>query len=166
MSDKKYILNKEVAIQKLERLALEVAEHLQGDDAELIIIGIKSSGMVIAEKIAALAKHYLVVPVKVISASLDKNTPLDVTLSEEIDFNDKNIIVADDVTNSGKTLLYALKPLLAFHPKRIQTLVLVERKHNLYPIKPDYVGLSIATTEHNFIEVEVADGEVQGAYIK
>jgi len=58
-----------------------------------------------------------------------------------------------------------LKPLLSFHPKRIQTLVLVERMHKLFPVKPDYVGLSIATTFQDHIQVEVKDGEVLGAYI-
>ncbi|MFX8624421.1 phosphoribosyltransferase family protein, partial [Acinetobacter baumannii] len=81
------------------------------------------------------------------------------------DFNDKNVLIVDDVANSGKTLLYALKPLLSFHPKRIQTLVLVERMHKLFPVKPDYVGLSVATTLQDMIIVEVANNEINGAYI-
>jgi pyrimidine operon attenuation protein/uracil phosphoribosyltransferase len=166
MADTKNILSKEVAARKLQRLALEIAEHLEGDNAELIIAGIRSSGMVIAEKIAQSLKQYISVPVKVISITLDKHQPTDVTLSENIDFNGKNVILADDVSNSGRTLLYALKPILAFHPKRIHTLVLVERKHNLFPIKPDFVGLSVATTEHDHIEVVVENGEVSGAFVK
>jgi len=166
MAEKKYILNKEVAAQKLQRLALQVAEQLEGDEAPLIIIGIRNSGIVIAEKIAMHVKQYLSVPVQVVSVTLDKNHPREVTLSEPIDGNDKNIIIADDVTNSGKTLLYALSPLLQFHPRRIQTLVLVERMHQLFPVKPDYVGLSIATTLQNFIKVEVEKGEVTGAFIE
>ena len=74
--------------------------------------------------------------------SFDKHLPKDFTLSEDIDFNDKNIILIDDVSNNGKTMLYALKPLLNFQLRRIQTLVLIERMHKLYPVKPDYVGLS------------------------
>ena len=80
--------------------------------------------------------------------------------------NNKNIIVCDDVANSGKTLLYALKPLLNTHPKRIQILVLVERMHKLFPIKPDYVGLCITTTLEDNIIVEVEDNEIAGAYIE
>ncbi|MFL9483137.1 phosphoribosyltransferase family protein [Chitinophagaceae bacterium LWZ2-11] len=166
MSEKKYILSKEVAAQKLQRLVLEIAERLDGDDAELIIIGIRNSGMVIAQKIAEPLKKYINVPVKVISAGLNKDFPVDVVFSEEVDFNKKNVIIADDVSNTGKTLLYALKPILNSHPKRIQTLVLVERMHNLFPIKPDYVGLSVSTTMHDHIEVVVENGEVAGAFIK
>lgn len=164
MAEKKYILDKPTADQKLQRLALEVAEQL-GKNEELIIIGIKTSGFVIAERIGSLVKEYLP-SVKVISASLDKRNPSTISLSEEIDFNGKSVLITDDVANSGKTIMYVLKPLLDFHPKRIQTLVLVERMHKLFPVKPDYVGSSIATTQQDHIYVEVENGEVTGAYVE
>ena len=167
MTEKKYILNKEVATQKMQRMALEIAEQLDGDTTDLIIIGIRNSGIVIAEKIGMLVKKYLTSPVKIVSLTLDKHQPNEAVLSEaDIDFNGKNIIIVDDVANSGKTLLYALKPLLNFHPKRIQTLVLVERMHKLFPIKSDYIGLTIATALQDHIQVEVENGEVIGAFIK
>lgn len=166
MGDKKYILNREVAAQKMQRMALEIAEQLSDDPTELIIIGIKKSGMVIAEKMGLLVQQYLTSTIKIIGLTINKQQPNEVILSEpSINFNHKNIILVDDVANSGKTLLYALKPLLAFHPKRIQTLVLVERMHKLFPIKSDYIGLTIATTLHDHIQVEVENGEVVGAFI-
>lgn len=165
MSNRNYLLNKASAEQKMQRMALEIAEHLSEDEAPLVIIGVRQSGMVIAEKIGALVKPYLKAPVQVISVSLDKHQPTEVILSEAVDFTGKNVLITDDVTNSGHTLLYALKPLLAFFPKRIQTLVLVERMHKHYPIKADYVGLSVATTEQDHIQVEVENGEVLGAYL-
>jgi pyrimidine operon attenuation protein/uracil phosphoribosyltransferase len=61
--------------------------------------------------------------------------------------------------------LYALKPLLNFYPRRIQTMSLVERMHKSFPVKIDYIGLSIASTLQDHIQVEVEDGEVAGAYI-
>jgi pyrimidine operon attenuation protein/uracil phosphoribosyltransferase len=165
MSDKNYILTKEEAAFKIQRLALEIAEQLQGDDAELVIIGVQTQGSVIAEKIGQLVKNYLTIPVEIISARLDKDLPVDIVFSKNVDFNQKNVLVVDDVVNNGKTLLYMMKPLLNFQPKRIQTLVLVERMHKIFPIKPDYVGLSIATTLQDHIEVEVKNGEVYGAVL-
>jgi len=165
MADKNYILNREVAEQKLHRMALELAENLSGDTAPVIIIGIRNSGTVIAEKLGALLKGYISNEIKIISVTMDKTHPTTVALSEAINFNDLHVVLADDVTNSGRTLLYALKPLLDFHPKSIQTLVLVERMHKLFPVKPDYVGLSVATTLQEHIQVEVLNGEVVGAYI-
>ena len=165
MPGKNDILNQEVANQKLNRMALELAESLSGDDTPVIIIGIRNSGTVIAEKIGALLKTHVQNPVQVISASMDKTKPDTVTLSEKLDMNGLHIVIADDVTNSGKTLLYALKPLLEYHPKSIQTLVLVERMHKLFPVKPDYVGLSVATTSQDHIQVEVENGEILGASV-
>ncbi len=165
MAAKNYILNTEGAVQKIHRMALELAEHLSGDTAPVIIIGIRNSGMVIAEKVGALLKDYVTNGIKIISVTMDKTHPTTITLSETMDFNNLHVVIADDVTNSGKTLLYALKPLLDFHPKSIQTLVLVERMHKLFPVKPDYVGLSVATTLQEHIQVEVLEGEVVGAYV-
>ena len=165
MAEKNYILTSEAAAQKLHRMALELAEHLSGDESPVIIIGIRNSGTVIAEKIGSLLTEYVSNNVKVISLIMDKTKPVTMELSETMDFNNRNVIIADDVTNSGRTLLYALKPLLDFHPKSIQTLVLVERMHKLFPVKPDYVGLSVATTLQDHIQVEVENGEVTGAYI-
>jgi pyrimidine operon attenuation protein/uracil phosphoribosyltransferase len=165
MDTKNYVLTAEQVSCKLQRLALEVAEHLQDENQPLIIMGVLSKGMVIAEKLGKLMTPYLNIPVEIISASLNKDVPDEITLSKQLDFNDKNILIVDDVANSGKTLLYVLKPLLHFHPKRIQTLALVERMYKLFPVKPDYVGLSIATTLQNHIQVEVNNGEILGAYV-
>ncbi len=166
MHNKRNILSKEVAEQKLQRIALEVAEQLSGDDAPIILIGIRKSGTIIAEKIGALLKPYIEVPMQIISVSFDKHMPKEIELTETPDFTDKNILLIDDVTNSGKTLLYALKPLLNFYPRRIQTLVLIERMHKLFPIKPDYVGLSVATTMQDHIHVQVNNNEVTGAFVE
>ncbi|HVZ24425.1 MAG TPA: phosphoribosyltransferase family protein [Sediminibacterium sp.] len=165
MSEKNYVLSREAADYKLRRMALELAEKLEGDLLPVVIIGIRNSGSVIAAKIAGFLKPYVANDIQVIAAVMDKQHPVDVTLSEEVDFNGKHIVIADDVTNSGRTLLYALKPLLGSFPKSIQTLVLVERMHKQFPVNPDYVGLSVATTLQDHIQVEVENGEVLGAYI-
>jgi pyrimidine operon attenuation protein / uracil phosphoribosyltransferase len=165
MAERNYLLSREAAEQKLHRMALELAEQLAGHKSLVVLIGIRNSGTVIAEKIAALLRKYVANEVKVISLSMDKTHPTEITLSESIDLNHTHVVIADDVTNSGKTLLYALKPLLSYYPKSIQTLVLVERMHKQFPVNPDYVGLSVATTLQDHIQVEVVNGEVLGAYI-
>ena len=149
----------------MHRIALEIAEQLYNENNPLIIIGIEGGGMVIAQKIFLLLKPLLQIPVQIITCTLDKKNADSIVYSEEIDFNGKNVLLVDDVTNSGRTLLYALKPLLQFHPKRIQTMSLVERMHKSFPVNIDYIGLSIATTLQDHIQVEVENGEVMGAYI-
>ena len=101
-----------------------------------------------------------------ITVSLDKKNPTTVEISRPLDFKNKVVILIDDVSNSGKTLLYAIKPFLDTSPKKIQTLVLVERSHNTFPVKPDYVGLSVATTIQEHIYVEVEKGHVKGAWLE
>lgn len=150
----------------MHRIALEIAEQLYNENNPLIIIGIEGGGMVIAQKLFLLLKPLLQIPpVQIITCTLDKKNADSIVYSEEIDFNGKNVLLVDDVTNSGRTLLYALKPLLQFHPKRIQTMSLVERMHKSFPVNIDYIGLSIATTLQDHIQVEVENGEVTGAYI-
>jgi pyrimidine operon attenuation protein/uracil phosphoribosyltransferase len=166
MSNRNYILTQSAVEQKLNRMVLELAENLSGHSAPLIIIGIRKNGLVIAEKTGALLKNYITNPIHIIAAELNKDYPTEVTLSEQIDFNGQQILLTDDVTNSGRTLLYALKPLLEYHPLSIETLVLVERMHKLFPVKINYVGLSVATTLQEHIHVEVKEGIVTGAYIE
>lgn len=164
-SIKNYILNQSVAEKKLRRMALEIIEN-NPDEKNIILAGIRDSGSVVAKNIQQILSEISSLQIEVISVSLDKKKPKEVLLSKKIDFNDKVIILVDDVANSGKTLLYALKPFLDFQPKKIQTLVLVGRSHNSFPVYPDYVGLSIATTLQEHIYVEVNNDKVLGAYMK
>jgi len=63
-------------------------------------------------------------------------------------------------------MLYDLKPLLETYPKKIQTLVMVERTHKSFPIDVDYVGLSISTSLDEHITLEVDGDEVGGAWLQ
>ncbi|HRD57877.1 MAG TPA: phosphoribosyltransferase family protein [Ferruginibacter sp.] len=159
------ILTKEIAQNKLRRMAMEIAER-NHNKRSLVLIGIKENGIVIAQIIANMLSKIFDGKINLISLSMDKSKPTAISLSEEIDFNDANILLIDDVANSGRTMLYALKPLLETHPAQIQTLALVERTHKLFPIAVDYVGHSVATHTNETIIVKVENGEVLGAELK
>ena len=162
---KNYILTREVAGKKLRRMAYEIVEN-NYDESQLILAGIRESGSVIARNIQQLLKEITNIETRLVTISLDKKAPKEVTIGEELDFHNKVIILIDDVSNSGKTLSFALKPFLEFQPKKIQTLVLVERSHKVFPVHPDYVGLSLATTIQEHIYVEVNGEVVTGAYLQ
>jgi pyrimidine operon attenuation protein/uracil phosphoribosyltransferase len=159
------ILDKETANKKLHRMALEVAER-NYDKNELILIGIKENGIFIAKKIEDHLKEIFKGKIVLIELSLDKKNPGDIKLSDNLDFNNKAILLIDDVANSGRTMLYALKPLLAQIPQQIETLALVERTHKKFPVAVDYVGLSVSTTLQENIIVKVEQGEVMGAWMQ
>jgi pyrimidine operon attenuation protein/uracil phosphoribosyltransferase len=162
---KNYILDQAVAEKKLRRMALEIVEN-NPDEKQIILAGIRDSGSVVAKCIQAILAEITDMQTEVISLALDKRQPKEVVVSKTIDYTNKVIIIVDDVANSGRTLLYALKPFLEFQPKKIQALVLVGRSHNSFPVHPDYVGLSIATTLQEHIYVEVSEDKVLGAYMK
>ena len=165
MTSKNYILDRAVAEKKLHRMALEIIENNAGEK-ELILAGIRESGSVVARNIQRLIEEQSAIKTELVTINLDKRKPKEIELSKKENFTDKVIIIIDDVANSGKTLLYALKPLLEFYPKKIQTLVLVERSHNSFPVRPDYVGLTVSTTLQEHIFVEVDNENVLGAYLQ
>src|SRR5205085_282398 len=130
------------------------------------LIGIKENGIFIAKKIAEYLKETFKGTIELIDLSIDKKKPGEVRLGKEADFNNRNILLIDDVANSGRTMLYALKPLLQQLPAQVQTLALVARTHKQFPIAVDYVGVAVSTTLQETIVVEVKDGEITGAWLK
>jgi pyrimidine operon attenuation protein / uracil phosphoribosyltransferase len=164
---KNYILTQPVAEKKLRRMAYEILENNAGEH-ELILAGIRDSGSVIARNIQRHLQEIAGdrLSIQLITITLDKKNPGPVSLSHSPGFDDRVIIVIDDVANSGKTLLYAMKPFLDYHPRKIESLVLVERSHKAFPIQPDYTGLSLATTLQEHIYVEVDGDQVKGAWLE
>lgn len=165
MSEKKYILNKEQVARKIRRLAFEIAER-NFEVSELYFVAIQDNGVTLAHKIAHILSEISSIKIHLIELSLDKKHPVDIRVSSLPAEKEAVFILIDDVASSGKTMLYALKPLLDIHPKKIQALVLVERTHKAYPVQVDYVGLSVATTLEEHIYVEVSEGELTGAYMQ
>lgn len=161
---KNYILNKAVAAKKLERMAFEIAEQ-NIDEQHLILAGIKENGVVMARRLQQLLGTIYKGKIEVIELELDKRNPGPIKISGEKNYDGAVIIIVDDVANSGKTMLYSLKPFLQYHPKKIQTLALVDRTHKMFPVHTDYIGISLSTTLQEHIFVEVEGEEVTGAYL-
>lgn len=150
--------------RRLRRMAIQVAENNTGEP-ELVVAGINGNGMVVARQLVAELQQFLAISIRLIEIRLDKMQPMEVSVSPLTDFSGKNILVVDDVANSGRTLLYAVKPFLQYQPKKIQTLVLVERSHKVFPVTSDFVGLSLSTTLQEHITVETAGEEITGAWL-
>ncbi len=146
-------------------MALQVVEQ-NYEEPQLVLIGIKENGLVIANKISSYLKGVYNGEIMVVELALNKKKPAEITLHPVINFDGKAILLIDDVANSGSTMLYALRPLLEAYPKKIQTLALVERTHKSFPIDVDYVGISISTTLDEHIYVEVEGNEIGGAWME
>ena len=160
------ILNKEDIARKLTRIAYQILEN-NYEEHELFLLGIKETGLLVAERLKIeIEKINPSIQVNIISVSINKTNPLqEVTYSVPVEIlNNKIAILTDDVGNSGRTLFYAMAPLIGILPKKIQVAVLVERMHKLYPIASDFVGLSLATTIHEHISVVLNENE-EAAYL-
>lgn len=160
------ILDKHDIENKIRRLAWEIYEN-NDKEQEIVIVGIQSRGFLIAR---LLSKHLLSISnitITLASLKLNKESPNDNSVELDIDISkctDKVIVLCDDVLQSGKTLIYATKYFLNTSLARISTVVLINRNHNTYPIKSDYVGLSLATTLQQYVSV-VLEGSDQGVYL-
>ena len=161
------ILNSEDIQQKTRRIAYQIVED-NYDESELTMIGIKPNGYGYAELLKKEIEAIDDIKVILIELSLDKSKPLEKEIKLELGkhtLNNKAVIVVDDVANTGKTLYYALKPVMEFSPKKVQAAVLVDRQHKLFPITPDFVGLSLSTTLKEHILVEFTDKKTSAAYL-
>ena len=161
---KNLVLDRESISRKLRRMAFEIAEQ-NIDEKQLIIAGIEGNGEIVARCLVKDLNEVASIHTDTIAIRLNKKDPFEVSFDRSVDLDNKVIIIVDDVANTGRTMLYALKPFLNAHPKKIQTLVLVERSHKLFPIQTDYSGLSIATTLQEHIAVEVEGETVVGAWL-
>lgn len=156
------ILSKEIAYRKLQRMAYEIAER-NINEKEIFLAGIKENGTIIAKILLTFLKDIFKGRITLLDIMIDKKNPKNISLSSTMNFDNKVVILTDDVANSGKTLLYATRPFLDYYPAKIQTLVLVERSYKEFPVSPDYVGLSVSTALTEKIIVETEKGEVTGA---
>ncbi len=164
MTTKIELLNAHEADLRLHRLAYEIYENNM-DAVEIVLAGIIDRGLDIAKILKKKIEEISALQVTLISVYINKANPIECHIVEEFSPTNKHIILVDDVANSGKTVLYALKPFLDSIPSKIQVAVLIDRKHKRYPIASDYIGLQLSTTLQENILVEVEKGKVKSAFI-
>lgn len=158
------ILDKERIDQKLQRMAYQIWES-NSNETGVTLLGIKGSGLVVANNLAHYLKKISPLKVQVLPLNINKKQPRN-EIKLDKDITASSVVLVDDVANSGKTLLYALRPVLDYDARKIQIAVLVDRKHKSFPVSPDIVGHSVATTLQEHIEVETDGDEVTAAYLQ
>lgn len=163
--DRILILDQQRIDLKLQRMAFQIWEH-NSDVPAVTLIGIESGGATVAQSLGERLRRISPLAVTVRTIKMNKKDPLATPLDLSDDLNGQNIVLVDDVANSGKTLLYALRPLLEFRLNKIMIAVLVDRKHKTFPVTPDIIGHSVATTLQEHIVVELDGDTVSTAYIE
>lgn len=162
---KNIILTKEQIEHKTTRIAYQIYETFVEEEV-IVIAGISKNGFVFAEKLAAQLALISNIEVKLCEVFVDKQNVLaPITTSiPSSEYENCNVVLVDDVLNSGTTLIYGVKHFLEVPLKKFKTTVLVDRNHKKYPVKADFKGLSLSTSLLEHIHV-VFDGEEEYAYL-
>ncbi len=154
------------------RIAHEIIER-NGGTRDIILVGIRNRGVPLAERIAKAIESFegSSVPVGALDITLYRDdiqmiSPNPLVGKTEIneDISDRVIVLVDDVLFTGRTVRAALDELTDFgRPKSIQLAVLIDRGHREYPIRADFVGKNVPTSNNETIEVLLneTDGEEQ-----
>lgn len=157
------VLDQHQIQQKITRLAHEVLENTYGIN-ELFIGGIVGNGEIFAKQVAEIVKENSSQKVTYFKIGLHKDEPLNHEISCSIDvkeFNNQTVILVDDVINSGTTMQYAVMKVLEQPVRSVKTLALVDRMHRRYPIKCDFVGMTLTTTLKERVEVVPSNGALE-----
>ena len=153
--------------QKIKRLAIQILENNFGEK-EIILAGINNNGMGFAKMIHKHLKKLSDTKFTLTRIQLSPANPVQTEVEIGLplkDIENKVIIIVDDVANTGRTIFYAIKPLLNILPKKIEVAVLVDRQHKSFPIKVDYKGLSLATTLHEDIDVQILGVKKEAVFL-
>lgn len=148
------ILDKKQIAHKIKRMAYQLYES-NVNETEVIIAGIKENGFTLAKKIKAEVES--ISPIKVILCEviIDKRNPTsEITTSlKPEEYQNKSLLLVDDVLHSGTTLIYGIKHFLDVPLKQFKTAVLVDRNHKKYPVKADFKGISLSTSLNENVKV-------------
>jgi pyrimidine operon attenuation protein/uracil phosphoribosyltransferase len=167
VNEKNLILNAVEVKQKIKRMAFEVYEQ-NFKEKNIVIAGIDGQGYILAKLLAKEVETISPIEVKLVKVTLDKLAPQQSEVKLDCDLKEvkkKCIILVDDVLNTGRTFAYGLKPFLNIEVKKIETAVLVNRSHTLFPIYPQYTGYDLATTIKDHVEVNLSREET-AVYLK
>lgn len=160
------ILNHTEITNKIRRIAFQIYES-NVNETEVVLAGIDKNGYVFAKKLKSVLQHISEMNVVLCKVSMDKKNPWKAitTSIPEKEYENKSLILVDDVLNSGTTLIYGVKHFLNVPLKQFKTAVLVNRNHKKYPIKADFKGISLSTSLHEHVHV-VLEGKTFEAVLE
>jgi pyrimidine operon attenuation protein/uracil phosphoribosyltransferase len=150
--------------RSLSRIAHEIVERNRGA-GDLVFVGVVAKGDHLALRLAAKVLELEGTPIAVGTLDISQHRddrhlrePAHRAISSIPDVDGKVVVLVDDVIHHGRTARAAMDALMDFgRPRAIQLAVLVDRGHRELPIRPDYVGKNVPTSEGERIEVLVAE---------
>ena len=157
-------MNGEQLSRTLKRMTHEIIEHNQ-DLSDLVLVGILKKGYPIAQILKENLKRFADVDVSIY--------PLDITAyrddletkkdpkNQDLDVQNKNVIIVDDVLYTGRSVRAAMDALNDHgRPKQIQLAIVIDRGHRELPIRADYIGKNIPTSRNEKVIVDMLTNTV------
>lgn len=144
--------------RKLQRIARQIAEEFLHSE-EIHLVTIAGNGVQVGIRLSTILQEICDMPITASIITLNKNAPLEQAIQLSIaleDLADQDVVIVDDVLNSGKTLMYAVHHILSVGPRRVATAVLVDRIHRSFPVRADFCGLSLSTNLKEHIDVTIS----------
>ena len=159
------ILTHQEIEHKIKRIAYQIYETFV-DDKAIVVAGISSNGYILARKIADTLAQISDLDVQLCEVNINKLDPNSaiITSLPSSDYENKGLVLVDDVLNSGTTLIYGVRHFLDVPLKKFKTAVLVDRNHKKYPVKADFKGISLSTSLQEHVQV-VFDEKGDCAYL-
>ncbi|GAB3669304.1 bifunctional pyr operon transcriptional regulator/uracil phosphoribosyltransferase PyrR [Actinocorallia lasiicapitis] len=158
----------------LTRIAHEILERTKGG-SQVVLLGIQTRGVNLAKLLQGRLEE--VEGLKVPTGSLDvtmyrddlRMKPARAIGRTELPaegIDDKIVVLVDDVLFSGRTIRAALDALNDLgRPRAVQLAVLVDRGHRELPIRADYVGKNLPTSQRETVKVLLADVDGRDAVL-
>ena len=156
------VMDHETIRRAIQRMAHEILE--KGGAQDLALIGIRTRGVIVAERLKKAIKEIegVDVPMGILDITLYRDDlalgggakPVVRQTQIDFDINDQRIVLVDDVFFAGRTIRAALDALTDFgRPAKIELAVLVDRGHRELPIRADFVGKNIPTSKSQNVKV-------------
>jgi pyrimidine operon attenuation protein/uracil phosphoribosyltransferase len=166
------VLDRDDMRRTLVRIAHEIVE--KNPDGNVAIVGIHRRGAILARRIHTNTSELLDTPVPLgfldISFYRDdfgirmegvggrERIPIVQSTQLEFPVDGRTIVIVDDVLYTGRTVRAAIDEVFDYgRPARVQLAVLVDRGHRELPIRPDYVGKNIPTSQEQRVNVRVEE---------
>ena len=161
---KAQLMNGETMQRALTRMAHEMMEQLSPLD-NVVMVGIRRRGVPLAQRLADIIEVYehVKIPVGEVDITMYRDDLANRQLKVEtqnipFDVADRIVVLVDDVLHTGRTVRAAMDAILdQGRPEKIRLAVLIDRGHLELPIRPDYVGKNVPTSQSERIGVQMAE---------
>jgi len=168
LNEKAKLMDKDTIARALTRLAHEIIEKNK-QISNIAIVGIRNRGEHLGKRVVSIIEEIegTKVPLGILDITLYRDDLTDLAQQPivhetkiDFDISSMHIILIDDVLYTGRTIRCALDELIDFgRPKSIQLAVLIDRGHRELPIRADYVGKNVPTSENEVVEVRLRESD-------